>query len=58
MRGRDLHIAPLCKAALILVAGLAAYSVDKPLFRVSLRPTAFELVATPGRRYNIIADIR
>ncbi len=58
MRRRDLIIAPLCEAALILVAGLAAWFVHRTLFFASLGPTAFELIETPGRPsarpYNVL----
>jgi CBS domain-containing membrane protein len=58
VRRRDLIIAPLCEAALILVAGLAAWAVHQPLFFASLGPTAFELIETPGRPsarpYNVV----
>ena len=58
MRKRDLLIAPLCEAALILFAGLVAWCAHKPLFFASLGPTAFELIETPNRPsarpYNII----
>lgn len=58
MRRRDLIIALLCEAALILVAGLAAWFVHQPLFFASLGPTAFELIETPGRPsarpYNVV----
>jgi len=58
VRRRDLIIAPLCEAVLILVAGLAAWFVHRPLFFASLGPTAFELIETPGRPsarpYNVL----
>jgi len=58
VRRRDLFIAPLCEAVLILVAGVAAWTLHKPLIFSSLGPTAFELIETPERRsarpYNVI----
>lgn len=57
MLRRDLLIAPLCEAALLLVAGLAAWLTHKPLIFASLGPTAYELVETPERKsarpYNV-----
>ena len=57
-RSKDLLIAPLCEAALILIAGATAWALHKPLLFASLGPTAYELVETPERRtarpYNII----
>ncbi len=57
-RRKDVLIAPLCEAALILVAGLTAWALHKPLFFASLGPTAYELTETPdsptARPYNIL----
>lgn len=54
----DLLVAPACEAALILVAGAAAWLLHKPLLFASLGPTAYELVETPERQtahpYNVI----
>ncbi len=58
MKRRETIVAPLCEAALILVAGLAALVAHRPLFFASLGPTAYELVETPdrpsARPYNVI----
>ncbi len=58
MKRRDLIVAPLCEAGLILVAALAAWFVHQPLFFASLGPTAYEMIETPGRKsarpYNVI----
>ena len=58
MKRKDLVVAPLCEAGLILIAGLAAYLLHKPLFFASLGPTAYELTETPHRPsakpYNVI----
>ncbi len=55
---RDAVIAPLCEAALLLVAGLAALVTHQPLFFASLGPTAYELTEMPERKsarpYNVI----
>lgn len=57
--GRDLLIAPLCEAALVLVAGVAALLTRQPMIFTSLGPTAYEMVETPHRRsarpYNVFA---
>lgn len=53
MKKKDIIIAPLCEAALILVAGLAAWFTHKPLFFASLGPTAFEMIETPVRRKRV-----
>jgi hypothetical protein len=59
LRGKDLVIAPLCEAALIAIAGVAAWIAHAPLLFASLGPTAYELVETPERKsarpYNVIA---
>ena len=58
MKKRELVVAPLCEAALILVAGVAAWLTHKPLFFASLGPTAFEMIEAPerpsARPYNVI----
>ena len=57
-RLRNLILAPVCEASLILLAGLAAYAVHKPLFFASLGPTAYEITESPERKsaepYNVI----
>ena len=57
-RSRDLVIAPLCEAALLIVAGLAAWVSHRPLLFASLGPTIYELVEQPHREsarpYNLI----
>lgn len=57
--GADIFVAPLCEAALICAAGLAAWATKQPLIFTSLGPTAFEMVETPHRRsakpYNVVA---
>ncbi len=57
-RGKDLIIAPLCEAALLMVAGLAAWITHQPLLFASLGPTIYELVEQPhrdsARPYNLI----
>lgn len=50
MRRRDLIVAPICEAALLLVVGLAGWLSHQPLIFTSLGPTAYELVETPERR--------
>lgn len=50
MRRRDLIVAPLCEAALMLVVGVAGWLSHQPLIFASLGPTAYELVETPERR--------
>lgn len=50
MSRRDLILAPLCEAALLLVVGLAGWLIQQPLIFTSLGPTAYELVETPERR--------
>ncbi|MGI4756773.1 MAG: HPP family protein [Janthinobacterium lividum] len=58
MKKRELVVAPLCEAALILVAGVTAWLTHKPLFFASLGPTAFEMIESPerpsARPYNVI----
>lgn len=59
MERKDLAIAPILEAALILIVALAGWLVHKPLLFASLGPTAYEQVETPkrksGRPYNVIA---
>ncbi|WP_419806337.1 HPP family protein [Terriglobus sp.] len=54
----DIIIAPMCEAALLLLAGIAAMLLHKPLFFASLGPTAYELAETPERQsarpYSVI----
>ncbi len=47
---KDLFIAPLAEAALILVVGAVGLLTRQPLVFTSLGPTAFELIETPRRR--------
>src|SRR6185312_16308659 len=58
LRGKDVVAAPLCEAALIAIAGVAAWIAHAPLLFASLGPTAYELVETPERQsarpYNVI----
>lgn len=58
MPKRDIFIAPICEAALLLVAALTGWSLHKPLLFSSLGPTAYELIETPDRpsacTYNIL----
>jgi hypothetical protein len=58
LRGKDVVAAPLCEAALIAIAGVAAWIAHAPLLFASLGPTAYELIETPERRsarpYNVI----
>lgn len=49
LRKREVVIAPLCEAALLLIAGTAAILLHKPFFFASLGPTAYELTETPER---------
>lgn len=59
MKKRDLLIAPLGEALLILIAGLAGWVTHQPLIFASLGPTAYELIETPHRRsaqpYSVFA---
>jgi hypothetical protein len=59
MQKRDLLIAPLGEAFLILIAALAGWASHQPLIFASLGPTAYELVETPHRRsarpYSVLA---
>ncbi len=56
---RDLAVAPVCEAALILVVSLAAWFTQQPLVFTSLGPTAYEMIEQPHRKsarpYNVIA---
>ncbi len=58
LRAKDLVIAPLCEAALLMIAGLAAWASHRPLLFASLGPTIYELVEKPhqesARPYNLI----
>jgi hypothetical protein len=49
-RKRDLLIAPLGEALLLLIAALAGWLCRQPLIFASLGPTAYELIETPHRR--------
>ena len=55
---KDLLVAPLCESGLLLIAGLAAFCLHRPLLFASLGPTAYELTETPERQsarpYNIL----
>ena len=59
MLKRDLAIAPVGEALLILVVGAVGWAAHQPLVFASLGPTAYELIETPHRRsaepYSIIA---
>jgi hypothetical protein len=54
----EIVIAPLCEAALIAAAGMAAWVTKQPLVFTSLGPTAFEMIETPHRKsakpYNVV----
>jgi hypothetical protein len=54
---KDIFIAPVCEAALLLVAGSAGWVLHQPLLFSSLGPTAYELIEQPdrpsARPYNI-----
>ncbi len=58
MSRKDVILAPVLEAALILVAALAGWLSHQPMIFSSLGPTAFELVETPERPsaqpYNIL----
>lgn len=55
---KELLIAPVGEAVLILVVSLAAWFAHQPLVFASLGPTAYELIETPHRKssrpYNVI----
>lgn len=55
---KDIFLAPVLEAALIVVFGLAGWLASSPLVFASLGPTAFEIIETPkrptARPYNII----
>lgn len=55
---KDLLIAPLGEALLILVVSIIGWASHQPLIFASLGPTAYELIETPkrssARPYNII----
>lgn len=59
MRPKDLLIAPILEASLILALSLAGWISNQPLVFASLGPTAFEIIETPdrpsARPYNILA---
>ncbi|HZZ39998.1 MAG TPA: HPP family protein [Acidobacteriaceae bacterium] len=50
MLRKDLFIAPLGEAFLLLIAALAGWLCRQPLIFASLGPTAYELIETPHRR--------
>lgn len=50
MSRKDLVIAPLGEALLLLIAALAGWLCREPLIFASLGPTAYELIETPHRR--------
>jgi len=58
MKKRELVIAPVGEALLILVAGVAGWAAHQPMIFASLGPTAYELIETPHRRsaqpYSIV----
>lgn len=58
MSKRELLIAPIGEAILILAAAIVGWACHQPLVFASLGPTAYELVETPrrpsARPYNII----
>lgn len=58
-RRKDLLVAPLGEAFLILVAAMAGWLCREPLIFASLGPTAYELIETPHRRsarpYSVLA---
>ena len=58
MSRRDLLIAPICEAALLLAVASAGWLLHKPLIFASLGPTAYELIETPERQtarpYNVV----
>ncbi|MGA9584249.1 MAG: HPP family protein, partial [Terracidiphilus sp.] len=58
MSRKDLVIAPMCEAALILVISAVGWRTGSPLVFASLGPTAFEIIETPkrpsARPYNVI----
>jgi hypothetical protein len=49
MQRKDLLIAPLGEAFLILIAALAGWLCRQPLIFASLGPTAYEIIETPHR---------
>jgi CBS domain-containing membrane protein len=59
MNRRDLLLAPIGEAFLILIAALAGWLLRQPLLFASLGPTAYELIETPHRKsarpWNIFA---
>src|SRR5690242_19064258 len=58
MPKKELLIAPIGEAALILVVAIVGWACHQPLVFASLGPTAYEVVETPkrpsARPYNII----
>lgn len=50
MQKKDLVIAPVCEAALLVIVGGAGWFSHQPLLFTSLGPTAYELIETPHRR--------
>lgn len=50
MSRKDLLIAPLGEAFLLLIAAVAGWLCRQPLIFASLGPTAYELIETPHRR--------
>ncbi len=58
MLRRDIVLAPLLEAALLLIAAGIGWAVHKPLIFASLGPTAYEMVETPERKsahpYNVV----
>jgi hypothetical protein len=49
MPKKDLLIAPVCEAGLLLVVALVGWILHKPFIFSSLGPTAYELIETPER---------
>ncbi len=58
MSKRELLIAPVGEAALILVVSIVGWATHQPLVFASLGPTAYEIIEKPGqpsaRPYNVI----
>ena len=58
MPRKDLVVAPLAEAGLILVTAAAGWATHQPLVFTSLGPTAYEMIETPQRKsarlYNIL----
>lgn len=58
MSRKDLLVAPITEAALVLIAAIIGWACHQPLIFASLGPTIYEIIETPkqpsARPYNVV----